>query len=200
MKISLWRCSYTVLTTFCLLGLTAASRPEGLANDIELRIGIVQRFGDDPKEELLLEPTEGDRLRLKFQKGNNQQQTLVTNKPVKLEVTMRPLTQPVVEERLVLGTYRTYETAEDSARNWRAKGIEVEITQPERWQVWAKRDVYSTPLLRRLLLESLQAAGKKKVFISTRVLQQVPQVSWVIDGKRYSRNYVEIDSDKNLIK
>jgi SpoIID/LytB domain protein len=200
MKISLWRCSYTVLTTFCLLGLTAASRPEGLANDIELRIGIVQRFGDDPKEQLLLEPTEGDRLRLKFQQGNNQQQTLVTKKPVKLEVRMQRLAQPVVEEQVVLGTYRTYETAEDSARNWRAKGIEVEITQPERWQVWAKRDVYSTPLLRRLLLESLQAAGKKKVFISTRVLQQVPQVSWLIDGKRYSRNYVEINSDKNLIK
>ncbi len=200
MKISLWRCSYTVLTTFCLLGLTAASRPQGLANDVELRVGIVQRFGDNPKEQLLVEPTEGDRLQLKFKKGNNQGQTLVTNKPIKLEVTMQPLAEPAIEERVVLGTYRTYETAEDSAKNWQSKGIEVEITQPERWQIWAKRDVYSTPLLRRLLLESLQAAGKAKVLIDTKTPQKVPRVSWVIDGKRYSDDYLEISSNKNLIK
>ncbi|NWF61263.1 MAG: SpoIID/LytB domain-containing protein [Fischerella sp.] len=199
MKISFWPYSHTVLTTFCLLGLTAASRPEGITEDVELRVGIVQRFGDSPKEQIQLEPTQGDRLRLTFKTGN-QQQTLVTAKPVKLEVMMQPIAQPTVEEQVVLGTYRTYETAEDSAKNWRAKGIEVEIVQPERWQIWAKRDVYSTPLLRRLLLESVQAAGKKKAIIDTKIQQQTPQVSWVVNDKRYSHNYLEISSSKNLVK
>ena len=70
MKFSLWRFSYSVLTTFCLLGLTAASGPESNIKDVELRIGIVQRFGEKPTAKLQLEPTKGDRLKLKFKVGN----------------------------------------------------------------------------------------------------------------------------------
>ncbi|WP_392407745.1 SpoIID/LytB domain-containing protein [Chlorogloeopsis fritschii PCC 9212] len=198
MKISLWRRSYTVMTTFCLLGLTTASRPE-MSADVELRVGIVQRFGDNPKQQLQIEPTKGDRLRVEFLKGN-QQQTLVTANPIKLEVSMQPLAQPKIEEQVVLGTYRTYEIAEDSAQKFRAQGIEVEIAQPERWQVWAKRDVYNTPLLRRLLLESVRATNNKMAYVDTKVLQQVPEVSWIVDGKRYSRDRLEISSSKNLIR
>ncbi|WP_442948613.1 SpoIID/LytB domain-containing protein [Nostoc sp.] len=199
MKFSFWRFSHTVLTTFCLLGLTAASGPESNIQDMELKIGIVQRFGSQPTAKLQLEPTKGDRLKLKFQAGNKQQ-TLVTKNPVKLETVMQALPQPDVEEMVVLGTYRTFETAEDSANKWRSQGIEVEIAQPERWQVWAKRDVYSTPLLRRLLLQNIQASTKEKVYLDTKVLKQVPQVSWVVDGKRYSPNDLEISTDKNLIR
>ncbi|WP_341525629.1 SpoIID/LytB domain-containing protein [Nostoc sp. UHCC 0302] len=199
MKFSFWRFSYTVLTAFCLLGLTAASGPASKTKDVELRIGIVQRFGDKPKAKLQLEPTKGDRLKLKFQAGNKQQ-TLVTQNPVKLETVMQALPQPAVEEVVVLGTYRTFENAEDSAQNWRSQGIEVEIAQPERWQVWAKRDVYSTPLLRRLLLQSIQSSGNKIGKIDTKVLKQVPRVSWVVDGKRYSPTNVEISTENNLIR
>ncbi|WP_392480305.1 SpoIID/LytB domain-containing protein [Nostoc sp. C110] len=199
MKFLFWRFSHTVLTTFCLLGLTAASGPESNIQDIGLKIGIVQRFGSQPTAKLQLEPTKGDRLKLKFQAGNKQQ-ILVTKNPVKLETVMQALPQPAVEEMVVLGTYRTFETAEDSANKWRSQGIEVEIAQPERWQVWAKRDVYSTPLLRRLLLQNIQASNKDKVYLDTKVLQQVPQVSWVVDGKRYSPNDLEISTDKNLIR
>ncbi|MFQ4145776.1 SpoIID/LytB domain-containing protein [Chlorogloeopsis sp. ULAP02] len=198
MKISLWRRSYTVMTTFCLLGLTAASRPE-MSTDVELRVGIVQRFGDNPKEQLQIEPTQGDRLRVEFLKGN-QQQTLITTNPIKLEVIIQPLAQPKIEEQVVLGTYRTYEIAEDSAQKFRAQGIEVEIAQPERWQVWAKRDVYNTPLLRRLLLESVRATNNQMAYVDTQVQQQVPKVNWIIDGKRYSRDRIEISSNKNLIR
>ncbi|MFN6461338.1 MAG: SpoIID/LytB domain-containing protein [Nostoc sp. DedVER02] len=199
MKFSLWRFSRTVLTTFCLLGLTAASGPESNIQGMELKIGIVQRFGSEPKARLQLEPTKGDRLKLKFKTGNKQQ-ILVTKNPVKLETVMQALRQPDVEEIVVLGTYRTFETAEDSASKWRSQGIEVEIAQPERWQVWAKRDVYSTPLLRRLLLQNIQASTKEKVYLDTKVLKQVPQVSWVVDGKRYSPDNLEISTDKNLIR
>ncbi|NEU79294.1 SpoIID/LytB domain-containing protein [Nostoc sp. UIC 10630] len=199
MKFLFWRFSHTVLTTFCLLGLTAASGPESNIQDIGLKIGIVQRFGSQPTAKLQLEPTKGDRLKLKFQAGNKQQ-ILLTKNPVKLETVMQALPQPAVEEMVVLGTYRTFETAEDSANKWRSQGIEVEIAQPERWQVWAKRDVYSTPLLRRLLLQNIQTSNKDKVYLDTKVLKQLPQVSWVVDGKRYSPNDLEISTDKNLIR
>ncbi|NEU73423.1 SpoIID/LytB domain-containing protein [Hassallia byssoidea VB512170] len=200
MKISLWRFSYAVLTTFCLLGLTGASSPGSKAKDVELRIGIVQRFGDKPTEQLQLEPTKGDRLKLKFT-TNKTEQTLVTTNPVKLETVMQPLPQPIVEEKVVLGTFRTFETAEDNAQSWRKKGIQVEIAQPERWQVWAKRDVYKTPLLRRLLLQSVQKNTKTTtVFIDTQIIKQVPRVSWVVNGNRYSPTKLEISTEKNLIR
>jgi SpoIID/LytB domain protein len=199
MKFSFSRFSHTVLTTFCLLGLTAASGPESNIQDIKLEIGIVQRFGAEATAKLQLEPTKGDRLKLKFQVGNKQQ-TLFTKNPVKLETVMQALPQPAVEEVVILGTYRTFETAEDSANKWRSQGIEVEIAQPERWQVWAKRDVYSTPLLRRLLLQNIQDSIKDRVYLDTRILKQVPRVSWVVDGKRYSPNDLEISTDKNLIR
>ncbi|MFN6482461.1 MULTISPECIES: SpoIID/LytB domain-containing protein [unclassified Nostoc] len=199
MKFSFWRISHTVVTTFCLLGLTAASGPESNIQDIELKIGIVQRFGDQPTAKLQLEPIKGDRLKLKFQAGNKQQ-ILFTKNPVKLETVMQALPQSAVEEVVVLGTYRTFETAEDSAKKWRSQGMEVEVAQPERWQVWAKRDVYSTPLLRRLLLQNIQASTKDKVYIDTKILKQVPRVSWVVDGNRYSPNQLEISTDKNLIR
>ena len=129
MQSTFWRFSSTVLTTFCLLGLTGASSVDGKNQDVELRIGIVQRFGENPQVKLQLEPTAGDRLQLKFT-ADNQQKTLVTQNPVKLETVMEPLPKLEVEEVVVLGTYRTFETAEDSAKNWRSQGIEVEIAQP----------------------------------------------------------------------
>ncbi|BAY82050.1 SpoIID/LytB domain-containing protein [Calothrix parasitica NIES-267] len=199
MKISLERLSFTVLTTSCLLGLTGASVPATKVSDVELKIGIVQRFASNPDDELILEPTEGDKLKLTFT-NDKKLQTLVTANPVKIQTAMLPLTQPVLDERLVLGTFRTFETAEDSAEMWRKKGIEVEIAQPERWQVWAKREVYDTPLLRRLLLKSVKESGQKTAYVDSKVLRRVPQASWVLNGYRYNRNNLQISSSKNLIK
>ncbi len=196
MKTILGRLYYTTLTAFCVLGLTGASATKG---DIDLKIGIVQRFGDDTKELLQLAPTKGDRLWLSF-KNSSGEQTVATEKPVKLEVVMQQRAKPAVEERLVLGIFRTFETAEDNANKWRSMGIEVEIAQPERWQVWAKRSVYSTPLLRRLLLQSLKAGGKTNPFLETKIVKQVPLVSWVADNKRYDLNSLRISSGKKLIQ
>ncbi len=199
MKFSFWRFSYTLVATFSLSGLTAASGPQSNIHDVELKIGIVQRFGTEATAKLQLEATKGDRLKLKFQRGNKEQ-VLVTSKPVKLETVMQALPQPAVEEVVVLGTYRTFETAEDSAKKWRSQGMEVEVAQPERWQVWAKRDVYSTPLLRRLLLQNIQAANQQKAYLDTKVIKQVPRISWIVDDRRYSPNELEISTEKNLIR
>jgi SpoIID/LytB domain protein len=198
MKIFIWRFGYRLITTLCLLGLTAASEPVSKNKDIELQIGIVQRFGSNPTAKLELAPTKGDRLTLKFAVGS-QQQTIVTNKPIQLTTVMQPLTTPVVQEILVLGDFRTFETAEDSANRWRSQGIEVEIAQPERWQVWAKRDIYSTPLIRRLLLQSIETSGDKNAYLATHIQQQIPKIIWVVNGKNYSPNHLEVNTNKDLI-
>ncbi|MGB3204126.1 MAG: SpoIID/LytB domain-containing protein, partial [Crinalium sp.] len=118
---------------------------------------------------------------------------------VKLEAVTQALSVPGVDERVVLGNYRSFETAEDSANKWLAKGIAVEIAQPERWHVWAKRSVYNTPLLRRLLLENLKQQGQKTAYLDTNILPKQAQVSWVVKGLRYNRKNLEITSRKNLI-
>lgn len=199
MYIWVWRFSSGILTTFFLLIFTSICGYANTADDVEISVGVVQRFGDDPKQKLELEPTDGDRLQLKF-KSNGKEQTLVTANPVKLEINMAKLPDTKIDERVVLGTFRTFEAAEDGAKKWREKGIEVEIAQPERWEVWAKREVYNTPLLRRLLLQNVQKVGKKLAYIKTNALKQQPRVSWVIGNNRYNRNNVEISSNKNLIR
>ncbi len=207
MNISFWSfsgtairqgCQASLIAIFCWLGFAGTPSLGAKQSDVKLKIGIVQRFGSQPKDVLQLQPAQGDRLQLQFKQGNGRRK-LVTANPVKLEIGMQALSQPVLDERVVLGTFRTFETAEDSAKRWRNQGIEVEIAQPERWQVWAKRDVYNTPLLRRLLLESAQAGGQKTAYIDSKILKQVPVVSWVVDGYRYSRNRLKISSGKNLI-
>ncbi|WP_414578488.1 SpoIID/LytB domain-containing protein [Anabaena sp. CCY 9402-a] len=198
-KYSFWRFSLTVLMTFSLLGLTGASGTEDKVKDLNLRIGIVQRFGQEPAAKLQLEPTKDDRLKLRFQEGDKQR-TLITSNPVQLETVMQPLSSPAIGEVLVLGTYSTYETAEDSANKWRSQGIEVEIAQPDRWQVWAKREVYNTPLLRRLLFKTVQSTGNQLAFINTQVSPTIPRVNWIVNGKRYSPQNVEISTTKNLIR
>ena len=191
------RLSYSAVTMFCLLGLNAASGAAKIS-DMELKIGIVQRFGDEPTDQLNLQATPGDRLTLRFVNGNKQQTLKVST--VKLEVVMQPLIAPVVEEQVVLSTHRSFEAAEYSANQWRQRGIEVEIAQPERWQVWAKREVYNTPLLRRLLLQSVQASGVRTAYVDTQILQQVPQAKWVVNGSSYSILPLEITADKDLIQ
>lgn len=198
-KSHLWRFSYTALTTLSLVLLTGASAVKNTNQDLELRIGIVQRFGENPQVKLQLEPTPGDRLQLRFTAGDREKK-LVTQNPVELKTVMESLPRVGIEEVVVLGTYRTFETAQDSAQSWRSRGIEVEIGQPASWQVWAKRDIYDTPLLRRLLFESVQAAGKEMAYIDTKISAAVPRVMWEINGQRYSPNHLEISTNKQLIR
>lgn len=184
-------------TLSALIGLIFT--PSVQAKEIELQVGIVQRWGEENNSEITLSSTKGDLLTLKFADSNGQTQSLQTNS-VKLQVVKQPLQKPVLSERVVLGSYATFETAEHSAEQWKAKGIEVEITQPERWEVWAKRDVYQTPLLRRLLLQSIQAQGLELPRIDTEILAETLQPTFTINGQRYQPSYLEISAGTNLIQ
>jgi len=189
----------TVLMAFCIWGLTALPKLAAQAKDMEINVGIVQRFAENPTDKLTLQATPDNNLTIRFLSGDMQPQTLQTES-LKVETVMQPLPSPVVEERLVLSNHGTFETAEDSALQWQQRGIEVEVTQPERWQVWAKRDVYNTPLLRRLLLQSIKAQGDTTAYLDTEILKQVPRVSFVLGGYRYNRTQLEISASNNLIQ
>jgi SpoIID/LytB domain protein len=189
----------TVVVVLGLLGLATVPEPGANAQQVELKVGVVQRFGEKPTDQLTLQATPGDRLTVRFLSGDMKPETVQLDS-LKLETIMQPLQKPVVEERLVLSDASTFETAEDSANQWRALGIEVEIAQPERWQVWAKRDVYQTPLLRRTLLQNLKAQGNTTAYLSTITEEKVPRVSFAVNGYRYNRRELEISTQKNLIQ
>lgn len=172
--------------------------PQSPQSDVELQVGVVQRFGTKPADTLLLQAQAGDTLTLRFQ-TNGQQKTISTN-AVKLDVVMQALPEPQVEERVVLSTHRSFESAEASSNYWRSLGIPTEVAQPERWQVWAKREVYSNPLLRRLLMQSIRSQGNPLVYLDSKVLPQQPRASFVADNYRYTREVLEVSAGRGVIQ
>ena len=197
------RLKTAVWTILFSCGLLTGSAAASLATaspapEVKLKIGIVQRFGTKPTDKLKLQAVPGDRLTLAFKTGNTPQ-TLQANS-VEIDVVKQALAAPRVDERVVLGNYRNFETAENGAEQWQAQGLETEIAQLRRWQVWAKRDTYSTPLLRRLLYQSLQQRGVTSAYLETQVLNEVHRASWVVNGFRYTRDDLEITAGKNLIR
>lgn len=175
----------------------AQAAPGSAANPI-IDVGVVQRFGDESSDEITLESLPGDRLTVTLVTGGREQ-TLAASE-VTIDVVMDDLETPEVAERVVLSSHRSFESAEDSANYWQSQGIEVEIAQPRMWEVWAQRDVYRTPLLRRLLLHSIQANGARTAFLSTQTLRQRPKASLVINGFRYTRDRFEISSNNDRIR
>ncbi len=184
------------------VGLTSALffafTPMVEAKDIDLKVGVIQRFGTEPQAQLKIIGSANTPITLKFvdELGNPQN---LQAQSLTLEMVQETLANPVLEERLVLSDHATFETAEDSAHQWASLGIRVEVTQPERWQVWAERDVYQTPLLRRWLLASLQEKGYQPYLVTALVNQRLVP-SFVLNGKRYTVNELEINSSQNVLQ
>ncbi|MGF1587914.1 MAG: SpoIID/LytB domain-containing protein [Pleurocapsa sp.] len=195
------------LSIFCLgslWGTQSAFATETKAKNIELQIGIIQRLGavplddrDPTIEKVTIKSTPGDLLQVNLL---GVEPTKIATQEVVLKVNFTPLAQPKLEEKLILSDRSTFETAEDSAKSWKKLGIEVEVAQPGRWQVWAKRDVYQSPLVRRWLLDSLKDNGYSTPYLDTKVLEQEPQITLEIEGQKYDRDLVEITSSKNLVQ
>ncbi|MGD1809143.1 SpoIID/LytB domain-containing protein [Dapis sp. BLCC M126] len=162
-----------------------------------LKIGIIQRFGAKPTDKIIIEATPGDRLTLRFKTPAGEE--TLTSEKLELKIKMKPLEKPLLKERLILSSHRSYENAEEDAQLWKNKGIEVEVAQPSRWKVWAKREVYKTPLLRRWLLESIQAHSNTNVYLDLEALKQQPTAYWDMNGYTYHRHELHITAGKNEI-
>ena len=203
-----------IKTTVCLgvfwLGswcaIQSAVATETKAQEIKLEVGILQRLGTAPIDDressidqVTINSTPGDSLKVSFPKLAKSTPAIETQEVV-LKVESVAIPQPKLVEKLILSDRSTFETAEDSAKSWQKLGIEVEIAQPGRWQVWAKRDVYGTPLVRRWLLHSLKANGYNSPYLDTDVLYQEPQITLEINGQEYKHDEVEISSSKDLVK
>ena len=189
--------------TVGMVGLQAAIAPQpaqaqSASQDPEIKVGIVQRFGEKKDDKIVLAPLAGDQMTVSFE--TNGQAKTVTTKRLQLDIKMYTLAQPRLEEWVVLSTHRSFESAEDSANRWKAMGIEAEIAQPDAWQVWAKRADYNAPIVRRLLLQNLKAAGYADAFIDSRVVEEVPKVTFTVNGFEYARDTFSITTANRRIQ
>lgn len=174
-----------------VISLTAAPLAAAPPNPV-IQVGVVQRFGENLQTQIRLEAPAGERLNLRFE-TNGQPQTLIAPQVV-LGLKAEPMTAPDLRERVVLSHHRSFESAEHSAQEWRQRGIEIEIAQPGGWEVWASRQQYNTPLLRRLLIKNLQAQGFSEVHLDSQVVSQVPKLFFQVNGYRYHRDRLELSS------
>ncbi|MGB7520042.1 MAG: SpoIID/LytB domain-containing protein [Spirulinaceae cyanobacterium] len=194
-----------MISFICIAGLAVAFAPKEEETkqkentDVILEVGVVQRFGEESTDELTISATGGGKLTLQFLAGD-MSSTTVEVQEVKVQLSSTPLAEPKVVEKVILSDRSTFETAEDSSLGWEELGVATEVTQPGRWQVWAKRDVYQTPLLRRLLLETLQAQGYQDTYLETEVLETEKKIAFTVGGYRYNRQKLTITADNELIQ
>ncbi len=192
--------SQAIVGIFCLIGLAGENLSAAQDANPILRVGIIQRFGANPQDRIIIKAVNNDKLKLSFASGDGKGRQNLTADQVTLEVSAQPLDSQQVEEKVVLSNHRSFENATASAHRWQAKGIETEIAQPRRWQVWAKRSTYNTSLLRHLLLYSLRGEGYNLAQIETKTRRDRPVVSWVVGNFRYNRETLYISSDRGLFE
>jgi SpoIID/LytB domain protein len=186
---------------FVVANVSAISAYAAAPLNPEINVGIRQRFGEQSKDQLILKALPGDRLTIRFSsrnKAENKVETL-TAEQLQVGIAQETLAQPQLNERLVLSTHRSFESAETSANNWRTQGVEVEVAQPKNWQVWAKRDRYDSTVTRLLLLQDLKSKGLATGYLDRSTQVTRPQLSWVVNGYRYNREGVDITAGSNVI-
>lgn len=180
------------------LGLVAGGALPSFAKDVLLQVGVVQRFGDEDRDQLTISGVGNDDLT--FTAVNNQgEKVTLQGKQGTIAISRRAMPRKLAEV-LVLGDHATFETAEDDALRWQAQGLAVEVTQPGRWQVWAKRDVYDSPLVRRWLLADLKKQGYQLPYLESVLLDSKPQAMVVINGQSYPADQVTVTATKNQIQ
>ncbi len=170
-----------------------------IAKEVLLQVGVVQRFGEEEKDALKLQGPGSQPLTFSLQ--NSQGQSITLQSPqATLTIQPQPLPKNRLSEVLVLSDHATFETAEDSALQWQAKGLNVEVTQPERWQVWAKRDNYDNPLVRRWLLNNLKKQGHELPYLASAVEDSKPQAILTVNGQAYPTDQLKITAPQNLVQ
>ncbi|MEB3161430.1 MAG: SpoIID/LytB domain-containing protein [Synechocystis sp.] len=181
------------------LGLLTGEALPALAKDVLLQVGVVQRFGDEDQDKLTISGVGGDVLTFEAIDSQGQLVKLQGTQGA-IAIRQQPIPKAELAEVLVLSDHATFETAEDSALEWQAKGIAAEVTQPGRWQVWAKRNVYDSPLVRRWLLNDLRRQGYEFPYLESAVLNNRTQAVLVLNGQTYPSSQLKITAPKGQIQ
>jgi len=187
-----------LISCFCLTALAGENLNAAQDSNPIMQMGIIQRFGENPQDKLVLKAAKGDKLNLTFKAGDGKLQTVKADE-LTIEILQQPLSQPRLEEKVVLSNHRSFENAAASAYRWRARGIQTEIAQPRRWQVWAKRSIYEAYPLSSLLTYYLKLQGYNLVQVERKAISQQPLVSWMVGGYRYNRDALDISSNQGII-
>lgn len=166
--------------------------------DDRIHIGIIQRFGENPQDRLILRDANGGSLRVSFDR-NGQRETRNLD-AIAIELDEVPADPPIIDDRVVLSVHRSYENAEASAREWQARGIATEIAQPDRWEVWADRQVYDSPLLRQLLFDSTTAADLTETLHVQGQRDRRQQLAWKILGETVRGDAMMIEPSSGAAK
>jgi len=166
--------------------------------DDRIWVGVIQRFGENLQAKLTVRDAGGGSVRVSFTQNG---QTVTRNlDALTLTLTTLPVNPPTRDDRLVLSVHRSFENAEASAKSWRERGIPTEIAQPGEWEVWADRQVYDAPVLRQLLLESLQQAGHTETIPIHQSRSQRLIPTWKINGAPFQAETIEIEPSSGAAK
>jgi SpoIID/LytB domain protein len=198
MKTKIKFASQSLAAIACVLGLGGEHLNAAQDGNPIMQMGIIQRFGENPQDRLTIKATNGGKLNLSFKSGDGKRQTVIVDQ-VDIAIFLQNLNKPRLDEKVVLSNHRSYENAAASAFRFKAQGIETEVAQPRRWQVWAKRSVYDSSILRNLLFYSLRLKGFNLVQIDSKTLRQQPLLSWTVGSYRYNRDSIDITSDRGVI-
>ncbi len=166
--------------------------------DDRIHVGIIQRFGENPQDRLVLRDANGGSLRVSFDR-NGQRETRNLD-AISIELDEVPAEPPIVDDRIVLSVHRSFENAEASAREWQTRGIATELAQPDRWEVWADRQVYDSPLLRQFLIDSATAADLTETLKVQGTRDRRQQLAWKVLGEAIRGDAITIEPSSGAAK
>ncbi|MEO0853919.1 MAG: hypothetical protein AAFY15_10530, partial [Cyanobacteria bacterium J06648_11] len=180
----LWTAGLTGIASLGAIAL-GAERVRAFSNPT-LEVGIVQRFGTDPKQrELTFEAPAGSLLTLEFEDEVTGQLQRQRTDSVTVAIANEALTTPETLQRLILSSHRSFESAAASAHYWNGLGVETEIAQPDEWQVWADRETYSPSQLIQIQIYA-RDNDIPSVRPYERTLRYESQLGWTWNGQSYT--------------
>ncbi|NJK72258.1 MAG: SpoIID/LytB domain-containing protein, partial [Synechococcaceae cyanobacterium SM2_3_60] len=175
----------------------ALSVPQSLSNPDSnpvLQVGIIQRFGTNPSDEIRLSAPSGSSLTLTAPDGETIATTSVT-----IGIYQSALTPPETIQRLILSSHRSFESAEASGQVWSELGIDTELAQPDEWQVWAHRDYDLAGLAQ--IYEWAEANERVNVRWHQETRRYAPLLQWQVGDQvfRDTQLLITTTADRTLV-
>lgn len=159
-----------------------------------IRVGIVQRFGQQPSDRLAIEAASQRSLLIGFVDAAGKQRQFRAQR-LSVAIAPKPLPAPEERSRLVISQHRSFESAEASAEKWRAKGFEVAIAQPKGWEVWLQPAPDLPAEALPSLLQRLRSEGAESAVLRTETRTTQPKLIWQLGDQRFQGDRLTIASD-----